>query len=707
MSVSPTLSFTVNRLFTALLFLSISIVSLAQTHTIDPDNITICRDDFGIPTIIAPTDAEAAYGLAWVQAEDNFFDMQEPMLGIKGLLSSIKGKKGVLLDAASFIIDVNTVVEQHYDTTFSPHFKKMISAYTQALNRYAELHPDEVRHKDLLPITEKNIIAGYVLNMCLMSNVQYDLGRILENKLDAILEGNPLPSGSNGIAISPERSEDGKTYLVSNSHQPLRGFATWYEVQIHTDEGWHFHGGTFASGITPFVGTNEHLGWTHCLNYNDFYDTYKLRMHPSKKNHYYFDGKWLELEERKLKLKVKIAGIKIPVSRKFYRSIHGPVFKTKSGYFAMRFPGNMIIGSAEQWYKMNRSTNFDEFKKALEMQQSASMHAVYADKTGNIYFIDNGLYPYRNPNYNWQKILPGDTSATLWEKKFYPLDSLVQVKNPPSGYVFNMNNSGFVCTGKNDNPNKADYPKHMGYQTGLTARSIRFQFLMKERKHRKVSYEELQIMKNDLKMDFPLFTRALQNMDMIRALDPDKHPEIKDAIAVINKWDGNTDADNEQAAIISVSIQYVLKYLRENHISELNNWLPEEVYYDAVKFAKKHLKKHFGKLELPLGEVQRHVRGDVNLPIGGIPEVIAQMYTVPYKKGTYQSYVGETFILYVTYNEDGVERIESINCYGSSNHEDSPHYTDQMEMFVNKELKSISLSKENALSKAKKNYHPK
>ena len=44
---------------------------------IDPKNIDIVRDSFGVPHIFAPTDAEVAYGLAWAHAEDDFKTIQQ------------------------------------------------------------------------------------------------------------------------------------------------------------------------------------------------------------------------------------------------------------------------------------------------------------------------------------------------------------------------------------------------------------------------------------------------------------------------------------------------------------------------------------------------------------------------------------------------------------------------------------------------------
>ena len=46
-------------------------------QTINPKNIEIVRDSFGVPHIFAKTDAEVAYGLAWAHAEDDFKSLQE------------------------------------------------------------------------------------------------------------------------------------------------------------------------------------------------------------------------------------------------------------------------------------------------------------------------------------------------------------------------------------------------------------------------------------------------------------------------------------------------------------------------------------------------------------------------------------------------------------------------------------------------------
>ena len=82
------------------------------TQNVNTENILILRDEFGVPYIYSKTDAEAAYALAWVQCEDNFYDVQESLLGSEQMLGSVTGKEGAILDALSFIVHAEKTVSE-------------------------------------------------------------------------------------------------------------------------------------------------------------------------------------------------------------------------------------------------------------------------------------------------------------------------------------------------------------------------------------------------------------------------------------------------------------------------------------------------------------------------------------------------------------------------------------------------------------------
>jgi len=67
----------------------------------------------------------------------------------------------------------------------------------------------------------------------------------------------------------------------------------------------------------------------------------------------------------------------------------------------------------------------------------------------------------------------------------------------------------------------------------------------------------------------------------------------------------------------------------------------EEDCVVGIRKAKKELLEKHGTLKVPLKKVQSLIRGDVNLPMAGMPDVLAAMYSKEYKDGTYKDFAGE------------------------------------------------------------------
>ncbi len=674
------------------------------TAPIDPSRISIARDSFGVPHIYAPTDPETAYGLAWATAEDDFESMQHNMYAIHGRLSEVLGKEGAIADVVAFLIDVSGLVESRYDTHLGREYKALLEGYAAGINAYAAQHPHEVLLKDVFPIGPRDIEKGYAMGVAMMTGLDVELLKVFNGSI-ANFEYQLLDKGSNAMAFNAHRMEDDRTHLIINSHQPLSGPMSWYEAHVISDEGWNMMGGTFPGGATIFVGTNAHLGWGHTLNYPDYVDVYKLVMHPKDKLRYRMDGEWLDLEERTIKLKVKVAGIKLPVKRTFYRSLHGPVVKNKTGYYALRFPAAFGIGAGEQWYRMNKASNFDEFHAALKSSKLPGINVVYADDQDNIYYLANGHFPKRVEGYDWKGVLPGDTSIVVWPPIFDPVESLPAYLNPDCGYLFNTNNSPFFATCEEENLRAEDYDPKRGHELWNNNRAWRFHEQVTEQEGA-FSLEDLKRIKYDRRWSNPARTVVVSNLERLFELPEEQFPKIADALALLKSWDRGTEPDNEQgAALWSMCIYYTVQYLVENGRLIFPNEFTDEEFVNIVAQARKHLYKHFGRLDIALGEVQRHVRGEEDHPIGGTADVLAALDTEPWKKGRMKSRVGDGYIQFVSYGE-GWPRIEAMNCFGASNKKDSPHYNDQVPLYLNQELRRMTLDWEEIRQNARVVYHP-
>ncbi len=668
-------------------------------------DIKIARDNWGVPHIMAKTDAEVAYGLAWVECEDDFVTLQELMAACKGMLGEIKGKDGLVADFGIKFMGLQEIASKKYEAEVTGKFKVYLESFVAGVNAYAALHPKEVLLNNLFPITGQDVIVGYLLGNLEVSHAGQDLQKIMNGTIIKDLKSD-VSKGSNAFAISKRKTTDDKTYLAINAHQPLEGWYSWYEAHLISEEGLNILGGTFAGGICIFHGVNENLGWAHTVNHADFSDVYKLEMNPENDNFYRFDDKWLKLKEKKYWSWLKLAGpIKIPIRKTIYESKYGPTFKTEKGVFAWRFVVGQSIKMAEQWYRMNKARNFDEFKEALKIRGLTSLNIVYADKDDNIYYVSNGRFPVRNPAYNWGEVLPGNTSKTLWGDQIISFDSLPQVLNPKSGWVFNTNNTPYSATDSLSNFKETALNKSMGFQPkGLeNNRSTRFLELIYQ--YDSISYLDFKRIKYDNQYPSNMTTRTAVNLEMMMNLNPKDYPKISDAVKLLNSWDRKTDRNNKTAALYILSWMHLdAKRKAENRVIMGGKITIEDCIYGITQ-AKEELIAKYGTLQIELGTIQRHIRGKVNLSIGGAPDVLAATYSKKQEDGIYRATAGESYIELVRFGKNGVE-IESINSFGSSSVVNTKNSTSQMNYFVNHKLKKMTLNKEAILKNAKRIYSP-
>ena len=678
------------------LFLLITTISYSQ---INPNSIEIVRDEFGIPHIYAKTDAEVAYGLAWVNAEDDFKTIQEAYLAGNAMLSNHIGLKGAPADFISQFIGSSSLIDEKIDD-ISKDYMKVVEGYAQGLNAYAKSNPDKVLYKKLFPITPKKMLMYSQLQLFISNEGAYWAGRILNNDTqDEYLDQNL--TGSNVIAMNSSKTISGETFLAINTHQPLEGPTSWYEVHLNSDEGTNIIGTMYPGTPNVLIGVNEHLGWSHTVNYPDKTDVFKLKMKNKRK--YIVDDLEYDLEKYKAKITVKILGIPIKINRKYYKSIYGPTLKNKSGYYSIRTPTLFNVRALEQWWNMGKAKNFSEFYDAYKMKQIPGFNVGYADRYDTIFYMSNGILPKRAEGYNWKGIVPGDTMETLWTE-YHEIEDLPQVIQPKSGFIYNANHSPFKSTSADENPNEKDYSERMGYETYDNNRSIRLIELIES--YDKVSYDDFKDIKYD--NSFPSkFSYNFMDINLIDEIELDTNHELFEIVNEIQNWNRKTDINSIGAGLYGV-LYYHLIYNYADQIRKLTSEekpVSKEIILSAVSDIKPYLIEHFGKVKITLGEFQKLVRGDKELPIWGLPDVITAMSSRPYKDGMHKVFAGESYIGLVRFTDEGPV-MESIISFGNSDDPSSDHYTDQMEMYSKFQTKKMTFDKEEIYAKAKSIYNP-
>ena len=675
-----------------LLTLGYSLNALALEASIE-------RDTYGVPHVYGATDADAAFGLAYAQAEDAWPIMEGSLPFFRGNAGRYEGQEGAQSDYLVKWLDLWGTLDRDYERVLSPEIRAYVEAFAAGFNAFARDHTDEIEHPELLPVTGKDIVAGHMLRHPLFYGFD---GPVLElfgdTRPNTVSKApyNPKPKdpiGSNATAVAPSRTDDGSTYLIINSHQPLTGPVAWYEAHIESGEGLNIMGGLFPGAPTMGVGFTQEHGWGATVNKPDLVDVYLLEMNPDNENQYLLDGQWRDLDVSTVKLKLKLWGF-LPwsVSREVLRSAHGPALRTDHGVYAIRYAGIDEMKQVEQWLAMNKAKNFEEWQAAMALNHIQSFNFVYANRHGDIHFIHNAQLPVRAPGWNWQQYLPGDRSDLIWNA-YYPTDALPQVTNPPSGFIHSANQTPFNVTSAAHNPLKTDAPADGGWQTRMTNRATRGLELFEE--FGQISDEEVWALKHD--NDYSPNYRGMAFFKRVTGLSTTTETQAQ-AIAVLKTWDRSTDKDNRGAALGVC----VLAAEWQAESGGNNNPEPADVLDDCID----QTLEIGGQLDPKWGDVNRHGRGGTLWPVAGGPDTLRAIYSRRLDGDDYLTAVaGDGLYYIIRWMPSGEQRVLGTHQYGNDmTNADSSHYLDQAEDYANEVLHEPLYTNESRQGRIERRY---
>ncbi len=480
-----------------------------------------------------------------------------------------------------------------------------------------------------------------------------------------------------------------------NSHQPWTGPVAWYEAHLHSNEGLDIVGGVFPGSPVVLHGHNRDLGWAHTVNHPDLADVYDLEMNPDNPNQYKFDGKWRDLERGNAKITVRLwMGFKWTFNRELLWSVHGPAIRTKRGVYAVRYAGMDCLRQVEQWYRMGKARDFDEWLAAVRERAVPSFNIGYADKAGNIYYLYNALFPKRKEGYDWKGHVPGNTSDSLWTE-YEPFEKLPQVKNPVSGFIQNCNSTPFQTTIGPENPKPEDFPPAYGIETGMTNRACRALELYGG--DNSITAEAFLKYKFDI--EYSRKSQVNELVQQILAMPVPDDPVVREALELLKAWDFRTDEKNRSAAIAVLTLEPVIRAsMSDQALPDLMKTLQEKAHL---------LKDKYGKLDVEWGILNRMKRGDkVDIPLCGGPDCLHAVYG-KLEDGHLIGNAGDCYVLVAEWDKEGRVSSKSLHQFGSATtDENSPHFSDQTELFRDCKMKEVWMDERDIRANLEKEYRP-
>ncbi|RIJ24685.1 acylase [Henriciella barbarensis] len=668
----------------------------------------IIRDTWGVPHIYGARDADVAFGVAYAHAGDDYETIQNVVAATRGVLARYDGAGAAPTDYIVALLGVWDTVDVRYETDVPDNVKAIAEAYAAGLNLYAAENP-EATWAGLAPFTAEDVVAGFVFKTPFFYGLDSTLMELFGDERQAAIALDPsggreafhaVPHGqpergSNAFAVAPERSGDGVTRLVINSHQPMTGPVAWWEAHLISEEGLNITGGLFPG--TPLIlhGFNQDLGWANTVNKPDLADVYRLEVDEDG-TRYRLDGEWHDFKTETVTIRVGLLGpFAFKAKRTLKHSVHGPVIEAEHGTYAIRYAGRGEIRQLEQYYRLNKAGSLDEFMDAMSMNALPSINYIYADKAGNIAFIHNAQYPDRVAGWEWRKDLPGDRSDLIWQD-YLPFEAVPMLINPESGFVYNANNTPYSATDGADNLKPEDFPVAIGLQENETNRSLRIAELTGEGEP--IGRARLLDIKFD--QSYAEGSQAEEVIEAVLAEDWSDDDRLAAAADHLRAWDKRTNRENTHAAL---GVLTVIREIRSS-IDGSPPPAPEDAFREAVDW----LMTHHGRIDPEWGEVNRLVRGDVSLPLDGGPDTLRAIYPAEIgDTGILAAAAGDTWIALVEWDEVGEQRAEVIHQFGAATlDETSAHYADQAPLFADMKWRRALIERAAVEENAERTYRP-
>lgn len=688
--------------------------------------VSITRDDWGIAHIHGKTDADAVFGMAYAQAEDDFNRVETNFMTALGRTAEAEGEKAIWADLRQKLFIDPAVLKADYAK--SPAWlKALMNGWADGLNYYLATHPD----------VKPKVITRFEPWMALSfseGSIGGDIERVALTQLESFYGQRQLamtadekgllfkePKGSNGIAIAPKNTLEGHALLLINPHT---SFFFRSEMQVSSDQGLNAYGATTWGQFFIYQGFNAKAGWMHTSSGVDVVDEFAETIVEKDGQRFYKYGQ----ELRPLKTEV----IAVPyraadgsmAEKRFtvFKTHHGPIVREADGKWISIALMNKPVEALQQSFLRTKATDFKSFMKVAELKANSSNNTLFADSKGEIAYLHPQFIPIRDDRFDYTKPVDGSDPATDW-KGLTPLDKTPQAVNPATGWAFNTNNWPWTAAGPYS-PKKADFPKYMD-TFGENPRGLHAELVLKDVKNLTLGG----LIEKAYDPYLTAFARLIPTLESAYAATPDGDPlkaKVAEQVAALSAWDRKWSARSTETSLavfwgeaMWTKAAPAAKAQGLNTYDYMADKLTPAEKLAALSEASDRLTADFGSWKTPWGEINRFQRNDGSIvqtfddakPSIPVPFTSAQWgslasFGAKRWPGTKKYYgtLGNSFVAVVQFGDK--VRARAISAGGESGDPASPHFNDQALRYSLGNLRDVYFYPEDVKKHAVKTYRP-
>ncbi len=691
-------------------------------------NVTIVRDDWGIPHIHGRTDADAVFGLIYAQAEDDFNRIEVNFLNSQGRLAEAEGEGEIYRDLRMKLFIDPGDMRAMYDE--SPEWlRALMDSWADGLNYYLHEHPE----------VKPRVITHFEPWMALTfseGSIGGDIERVDLDDLEAfyggaeahsaeLLDNGPSeirePTGSNGFAIAPANTKNGNALLLINPHT---SFYFRAEVHVVSDEGLNAYGAVTWGQFFVYQGFNETAGWMHTSSNVDNIDEYAETIVERDGEFFYSYGGGEDRPVLTRQVVVPYATATGKSEKEFtvFETHHGPVVRGADGKWISVRLMEEPLKALTQSFLRTKAQNYAEFSETMELHTNSSNNTVFADGEGNIAYFHSNFVPKRNAGFDWDRAVDGSDPDTEWQG-VHPQEETPGSLNPPNGWIQNTNNWPYSVAGKNS-PNREDYPRYMdtGFENPRGVHAIR---VLENKTDFTIDSLIEAAYDNYLAAFDVLIPSLLTAYQEMPASNPLK-ASLADQIEVLRGWDRRSI---ESSVATSLAVLWGTELMaqvkdaaRESGVSVYDYMAARTSGAQKIEALAKvsdRLVGDFGSWRMPWGEINRFQRitADIVQPFdddqpsrpvafasgrwGSLASFGAKRFGGSKKLyGT----SGNSFVAVVEFGDR--VRAKAVTAGGLSGDVNSPHFDDQIDRYCDGDLRDVYFYPEQLEGHTEAEYHP-
>ena len=398
------------------------------------EKVEILRDEFGVPHIFAVTAAGAAYATGYAQAEDRLEELLRNYRKAEGTMAEAFGPGFLFNDYRQRVWRHRAVAEQHYQE-LDPKIRAICEAYQAGVKKFMAEHPEQVpAWAPKLEPWQIVALGRYIIWGWPEGEAGGDLQRVG-------IQPDPVAyHGSNEMLLAPSRTALHVPFAVIDPHLSWYGEFRFYEMRVYSKE-MSFSGAAILGTPIPALGHNQYLSIAMTTGGPDTSDAYEEEVQDGK---YKFKGEWRPLDVRTERIAVKVGNEVKYQDVRIESTRHGPIVAHKNGKaYSLAIPYADQFRLMETQWQIATAHNLTEARKALSGLQLMAQNIMIGTVDGDIYYVRNGRVPIRPKGCDSSRPMPGASGDCEWQG-LHTFDELVQIANPPQGYMQNCNVSPFA-----------------------------------------------------------------------------------------------------------------------------------------------------------------------------------------------------------------------------------------------------------------------